>query len=703
LQGDFPGFTAPVSIRHWRIGDKVTDFDLNCSSEPGVTLKLKTVALWSTSFSSRLHYEWVWDGSRLWIVQVDIAKCPEGIDPHSLFPATIPSIIPSSLSVFRTATTDDFTKFGKLRNAHTYMQLGYTMPQFYVLDDPIVIQSILAGTVPQNLADDLSELTKRPLMIRTDGTNIPKTRREMLPRSDELRTTKDSITWLLEKFRAEIVANPLQGSALCLIAHHFIPSAAAAWARAQPNGRLVRIESLWGLPEGLYWYSHDTFEVDTKDINNYNDPNQYSVNQRLRFKGNFVSSDSTGKWISYNTSQPFDWRKSIRKKEWLLEIAKTTRLIADHDNRPTNVMWFIDNDGRATPHPVLPWYHIKSELGEPKAAPRRKLTTASDYAVRTNSDWEQLQARVRAGQRVERIMLEPKDPDLIRNQEFAKALGQFAAKNKIVIELAGGILSHAYYMLQRNGAQVECVDLFGAGEDVVEYNKLVRDKIPHHIQRKGESVEIVRLKGGALLTALCQKLVEEAFEALDAKSFDELIGELADVQEVIDGICDALQVSKEQVNVEQHDKYERRGGFKRGFMLEKTATPHTLPIRSENQLAEALVPQNDADRVIDNAKRLPEARIWSKPDSRILEVGQEHILSFESEITKLNSLTASANFEISLDQVEAGKFRLAVELVRKKQLIWGQARLRREPSQMKMPLVSDEQLPLIFETNPDIK
>jgi len=107
--------------------------------------------------------------------------------------------------------------------------------------------------------------------------------------------------------------------------------------------------------------------------------------------------------------------------------------------------------------------------------------------------------------------------------------------------------------------------------------------------------------------------------------------------------------------------------------------------------------------VIDNAKRLPEARIWSKPDSRILEVGQEHILSFESEITKLNSLTASANFEISLDQVEAGKFRLAVELVRKKQLIWGQARLRREPSQMKMPLVSDEQLPLIFETNPDIK
>jgi predicted house-cleaning noncanonical NTP pyrophosphatase (MazG superfamily) len=697
LQGSLPGFTVPVAIRHWRVGDRVTNFDLGCNSEPGVTLKLKTVALWATGFSSRLHFEWVWSGTGLWIVQADVAKNPKGVNPQSLFPSEIPSIAPASLALFRAATKADFETFGKLRNARTYAQLGYTMPQFFVLDDADSIRSILSGLITEDLAKDLAELTKRPLMIRTDGTHIPKAQHEMLPRSDELRTAMDATNWLKGKFREEILANALQDSTLCLIAHHFIPSAAAAWARAEPESRLVRIESLWGLPDGLYWYSHDTFEVDTKDAKQYDDIEQYSTEKRLRYKGTFICSDSNGKWVPYNTSAPYDWNKSVRKKEWLLEIAKTTRKVADHDRRPTNVMWFIDNDPRVTSHEVLPWYHIKSELGDPKPAPRRKLTTASDFAIRTTSDWEGLQAKVRGGGKIERIMLEPTDPELIRNQEFARALGQFAAKNKIVIELAGGVLSHAYYMLQRHGARVECVDLFGAGEEIVEYNKLVRDKIPSVIRRKGELVEVVRLKGAALLTALRQKLVEEAYEALDAKSFDELIGELADVQEVIDGICEALPASKEQVNAEQADKHERRGGFKQGFMLEKTASPHTLSPKNVDRQTESLVAQSDIERVIDSAKRLPEARIWSRQDVRTLDDGQENLLSFESELPKLDSLTASTTFEISLGETESGVFRLTVELTRKRLSVWGQARLRREPSQLRMALVSESQLPLVFE------
>ena len=102
MQGNLPGFTVPVAIRHWRVGDKVTDFDLDCNSEPGVTLKLKTVALWSTGFSSRLHFEWVWSGTGIWLVQADVANTPQGVNPQSLFPSAIPVITPSSLGQLHT-------------------------------------------------------------------------------------------------------------------------------------------------------------------------------------------------------------------------------------------------------------------------------------------------------------------------------------------------------------------------------------------------------------------------------------------------------------------------------------------------------------------------------------------------------------------------------------------------------------------------
>jgi hypothetical protein len=136
-------------------------------------------------------------------------------------------------------------------------------------------------------------------------------------------------------------------------------------------------------------------------------------------------------------------------------------------------------------------------------------------------------------------------------------------------------------------------------------------------------------------------------------------------------------------------------------MLEKTASPHTLSAKHIDREAVTLVSQIDTERVIDSAKRLPEARIWSRPDVRTLDDGQENLISFESELPKLTSLTASTAFEISLGNTESGVFRLTVELTRKRLSIWGQARLRREPSQMMMPLVSDHQLPLAFEAITD--
>ncbi len=210
------------------------------------------------------------------------------------------------------------------------------------------------------LVADLAELTKRPLVIRTDGQAIPIGNQEMLPRTEDLRSCADAVEWLRTQFSSEINTNHLSNAKLCLIAHHFIPSVAAAWARAEPKNRIVRIESLWGIPEGLYWSSHDTFEIDTRAVH-LGTPrplhSKYKVWKRLRYKGRFIASDLNGKWVAHVTKPPHDWVKSIKRQDWLFEIANTTRQIAEREKYPVSVMWFIDNHPQAKVDRILPWYH----------------------------------------------------------------------------------------------------------------------------------------------------------------------------------------------------------------------------------------------------------------------------------------------------------------------------------------------------------
>jgi predicted house-cleaning noncanonical NTP pyrophosphatase (MazG superfamily) len=692
LQGKQPGFMLPIGVRHWRDGDQVLDFDLSCTSKDGLGLKLKRVALWATGLPSRVLFEWVWSGSRAFIVQADLARPTLGVNPAELLPKEIPAVLSTDLRFFRVADSKDFERYGKLRNAKLYTELGYKMPIFYVLDDERVLQRILRGRVPESLDGDLIELTRRPLIIRTDGTEIDAEKREMLPRSEHLRTAEQAREWLLQGFSEDVKKLGIEDASLVLIAHHFIPSVAAAWARAEPGSTVVRIESLWGLPEGLYWHSHDTFEVDTE--------NRFPIRKRLRFKGTFVAPDQSGRWVHYQPCEPFDWGASISRAQWLLEIAETTRRIAELKKHAVTVMWFVDNDPRATSHRLLPWYHTESAVDSPKAAPRRKFTMVSDFKLETTAHWNELKSVVKAGRRVYRIMLEPKDPELVRNPEFARELAEFAAKKNILIELAGGILSHAYHILRRHGAQVECIDLFGADEEEIEYNKLVRDGIPDLIKSRGESAEVVPLSGEALLTALRQKLVEESYEVADAKG-EELIGELADVQEVIDGIRDAVGITAEQVDAEQERKRGRRGGFRQGFMLRKTSTPHTLVTRLPEVSSPEFPAYSPLDLgIIQDSSFLPTGKPYRRPDLRMVGYRPEALLTFEAGLSKLGTTLQEAVFDIPTDDNQLRKFRVSVELDRHNSNLWVQVRAKLEPSQISGPTSNEAQMTFDFPTAP---
>lgn len=688
--GLFDATIDHLAVRKWRDGGFTQSDRLACSQKVDLANSLKQVAQWGMQFAHRLHFEWVWDGAYIYVVQTDEEEPSKGVDPRAVVPGNLNPADVGRLRVFHRASASDFKTFAKLKNVVLYKKLGYALPLFYVLSDKATIRSILDGKPPDALVEDLQGLTAvRPLIARVDGTKVPRGQREMLPRSDELRSKEAAVQWLITKFASNVRESGLANAGLCVIAHHFIPAVSSAWARAEPNDRWVRVEALWGVPEGLYWFSHDTFEVDTIAADSAQAPRvrptAFEIRERRRFKNIFVAPDPDGKWITQHTRPPFDWRRSITREVWLREIAATTRKIAIAEDIPTSVMWLVDVRPQSGKQQVLPWYHSRSDYPEEiRAAPRRKISSHRDFTVHDQADWERLKELSREG-RIDRVTVEPSDADLIRNPGFSESIAKLAQTHGFVVELAGGLLSHIYYVLTRTGCNVECVDLYGADEETVLFNKVVRDEIPGQIQRGGERAEVVRLTGEGLLVALKRKLVEEAFEVLDAQKSDAVVGELADVLEVVRTITRRLGVNSAALESERVRKRHRRGSFERGLMLVRTSTPHSLNVSKRLQLEDSFENQLGAteatgERVASSVPVSP--RLAVKPDLRAVGGQVEKLITFSAEIPSLDALQGATVFTLPLaSRADQPEVTLEIELRRSGSELRGAIRLRVSPSQ----------------------
>ena len=104
------------------------------------------------------------------------------------------------------------------------------------------------------------------------------------------------------------------------------------------------------------------------------------------------------------------------------------------------------------------------------------------------------------------------------------------------------------------------------------HKKLVRDNIPQAIKEKGEECEYRIMDEDEYITALRKKLLEEAQEASSATP-DELLGELADVLQVIKDLGAMNGITFEQIENSRASKEERLGGFNDKIFLEWSSKP----------------------------------------------------------------------------------------------------------------------------------
>ena len=98
---------------------------------------------------------------------------------------------------------------------------------------------------------------------------------------------------------------------------------------------------------------------------------------------------------------------------------------------------------------------------------------------------------------------------------------------------------------------------------LVQYDKLVRDKIPEVITAAGKYPITDLMPVQEMNAALDRKLQEEVQEYLESHSIDEI----ADVLEVLHGIAFHMGVPWDTIEQERVRKREERGGFEKGIRL----------------------------------------------------------------------------------------------------------------------------------------
>ena len=100
----------------------------------------------------------------------------------------------------------------------------------------------------------------------------------------------------------------------------------------------------------------------------------------------------------------------------------------------------------------------------------------------------------------------------------------------------------------------------------MQYNKLVRDKIPEMIRADGENPITRILDEEEYRKHLEMKLDEEVAEFHK----DQNIEELADILEVVLALNESLGYSREELESAYLEKHEARGGFSdRVFLISK--------------------------------------------------------------------------------------------------------------------------------------
>ncbi len=639
-QGQIESTVTPenfkINLRPWREDINVhhaIKSPLKCHLKLNIQKSLKLAATWGKQQGVRVHFEWVWDGKQIFLVQLNRETSTGTFHPK--VPPKKPEITNENfkLKIIERISREHAKKYSKIHNVYLYMDLKMPTTHLYILDNKKILTSLSKKRISKNLEHDLKLLTQSSLVIRMDIETSNQEEKQMLPRTHEVRSFEDAKKWLFQYSSEILTKHPTAN--IAFIFHNFIPSEASAFVFAAPKERKVQIESLWGIPEGLYYNPHDKFTVDTLHSQVEKAASlqhKFDVNKKTNYKSFCVAPTEDGTWKSQQISPPFDWHSSISKEEWVKRIAIESRKIAEREQKSISVMWFLGVPSWASSYPAIPWFHEEYSRDKVPRSKLRRSKTPFDkfFTIRNTEDINELAKEIdKESSLIRQILIQPQDEKLLRDKHTLKRIGEFAKEIDAVILLEGATLSHAFYQLIQTNATVHVENPFQKDDEIREFNKLVRDQIPNKIEGGGEFAYTQTLIGEDLTRALREKLVEESIEVLDATDHDSVLDEIADVLEVIDGLVKHLGADQKDIEQRKKKKREKAGGFEKGLILLETSNPSPIARNQDEPNLSLNLNEPEQPHHLRKLKPKNSSPFKKKTDRRVHQSAIETLLTLE--------------------------------------------------------------------------
>ncbi len=433
--------------------------------------RLREVAAHLTAKSHLTHCEWVWDGRRVWIVQADEVIPRAGEADRYLGSQAIPTSEESALRLLRTLDQEEASRWSKLARRTVMQQLGIPVPPVH----------FLGGEVCRDLArhqsafeEDFAALSSDgsiPVVLRCDllrdaraAENADEDESSLsLPTSEPLLETTAAVAFIQE-VTAHFAAIGVEPARWAILPAQLVPARASVMVQAHPGAQVVRLDALWGFPDGIGCLPHDTYlyRIDRE-----------SFSEACRYKESCLLYGVDRGWYFATVGTPHDWGHVLNDAE-IRTAASWSRRIADTLQREVQLMVLARTDGVRGADGMRPW-HYTDHTVPPWAPPVRWAPQRGAAEVRRPTDLERLRnanARVSGmNARVSGIHFAPIVADR-RDTRFIRDVAALALELGVPVYFSGSVLGHTYYMLRSAGAHVVLVGVDSPEAEPNQYDKL---------------------------------------------------------------------------------------------------------------------------------------------------------------------------------------------------------------------------------------